>query len=218
MKFKKILAISLSIIFIFSMAACSDEYDEDEEYDYETEETYDKKDDYDLFGDEDYYYESDVIPEGDIDSINGVSMSVDNSTGALTVSRLNVEKSRRSDDGIWTIFIYLCGTDLETDSGMAVDDMDEMASATHSDKVRFIVETGGTDEWSDTNISDEKIQRFIIQNGEISMVKETASDNMGKAETLADFLEWGTKEYNSEHMGLIHFSVKCQSAHTIFHL
>lgn len=203
MKFKKILAISLSIIFIFSMAACSDEYDEDEEYDYETEETYDKKDDYDLLDDEDYYYESDVIPEGDVDSINGVSMSVDNSTGALTVSRLNVEKSRRSDDGIWTIFIYLCGTDLETDSGMAVDDMDEMASATHSDNVRFIVETGGTDEWSDTNISDEKIQRFIIQNGEISMAKETASDNMGKAETLADFLEWGTKEYNSEHMGLI---------------
>ena len=211
---RKTLAVILSFMLIFCMTACSDEYDEDE-YGYEdsdeyenadeTEDEYGKGDDYDwideLFGDDGY--ESDVIPEGDVESISGISMTVDNSTGELSISRLNVEKNKRADDGIWTIFVYLCGTDLETDSGMATADMEEMASATHSDNVRFIVETGGTDDWTDSDINEDKLQRFLVQNGEIKKVDEVSPDNMGKAETLADFLVWGTGEYGSEHMGVI---------------
>ena len=224
MRFKKLLSAALSLMLVFSMSACSDEdeYDDDYGYGYDDDYYYDDDDDYyddddddddgkdydfldELFGDyedDDYYY-SGEIPEGDVAAISGVVMSVDNSTGDLSIVRAEIEKNERSDDGVWTIFVYLCGTDLESDSSMATADMEEMAAATHSDNVRFVVETGGTDDWTMSGVSDSKIQRFVVQNGEVEKVDEESLDNMGHAETLADFLVWGTENYNSEHLGLI---------------
>ncbi len=222
-KIKKLSAVILSIVLILCSSACSDEYDEgyDDDYKYDEYDGYDEygydgddyydEDDYDefdFFGDDDYDdyggYDSDgYIPEGDVDSVTGMTMSVDNSTGTLSISRRDVDKGKKTDDGIWTIFVYLCGTDLETDSGMGASDMDEMAAAAKSDKVRFIVETGGTDDWTNSTVDEGKIQRFIIQNGKTEKVDEGTLTNMGLTETLSDFLVWGTSEYNSEHMGLI---------------
>ena len=224
MRFKKLLSAALSLMLVFSMSACSeeDEYDDEYGYGYDDDYYYDDDDDYyddddddddgkdydfldELFGDyedDDYYY-SGEIPEGDVAAISGVVMSVDNSTGDLSIVRAEIEKNERSDDGVWTIFVYLCGTDLESDSSMATADMEEMAAATNSDNVRFVVETGGTDDWTMSGVSDSKIQRFVVQNGEVEKVDEESLDNMGYAETLADFLVWGTENYNSEHLGLI---------------
>ena len=218
-KIKKLSAVILSIALILCCGACSDEYeeydyDDYDEYGYYDEDGYntedydydDKGDDFDFFGDYDEYDDygsDDYIPEGDVESITGTTMTVDNETGALSVTRKSVETNKRSDDGIWTIFVYLCGTDLETDSGMGTSDMEEMAAATKSDKVRFIVETGGTDDWTDSIVDEGMIQRFIIQSGKAEMVNEVSLNNMGLYETLSDFLVWGTSEYNSEHMGLI---------------
>ncbi|MBR3736225.1 MAG: peptidase C11, partial [Lachnospiraceae bacterium] len=42
-----------------------------------------------------------------------------------------------------TIMVYMCGTDLESKYGMATNDLNEMASATLSDKVNIIAYTGG---------------------------------------------------------------------------
>ena len=46
-----------------------------------------------------------------------------------------------------TVMIYMCGTDLESRSGMATKDLQEMLNATLSDKVTIIVETGGCARW-----------------------------------------------------------------------
>ena len=56
------------------------------------------------------------------------------------------------------MFIY-CGTDLESQNGMGTDDMEEMKKAASSDKVRFVVQTGGTDGWL-SDVEDDVIQRF----------------------------------------------------------
>ncbi len=46
-----------------------------------------------------------------------------------------------------TVMVYMCGTDLESEGGMATSDIEEMANATLSDNVRVILETGGTSRW-----------------------------------------------------------------------
>lgn len=206
-------AVLLTAVMLLSCAACSDEYDEEydddykyDDYDYD-DSYYDDYDDYDDYADYDDYdsnYSGDTeIPEGDVESIQGVSMSVNNASGDMSLERKQIETASRSDDGVWTIFVYLCGTDLETDSGMGTDDLEEMAKASPSDKVRFVVQTGGTEEWTEDDVDTDKTDRFLIQNGEITKVDEKKLTNMGTPDTLADFLVWGTSNYSSEHMGLV---------------
>jgi Clostripain family. len=131
-------------------------------------------------------------------------MSVDSSTGELSIEREKVNDSgAKGDVGVWTIFVYLCGTDLESDSGAGTSDLEEMLSSTHSDNVRFIVETGGTKEWEIGGVDDDKIQRFLVQNGKKKVIDEKSLASMGTTDTLSDFLVWGTKEYPSEHMGFV---------------
>ena len=206
---KKSFAVVLSLLLAMSCTACGDDYDDtydDVSDDYEYSDEYDEGDDYsyeDEYDSDDSNAENTTLPEGEVDSLNGLSMSVNNATGELDISRKNLETSARSDDGIWTIFVYLCGTDLESQSGMGTDDLDEMINATPSDKVRFVVQTGGTDGWNNGNVNDDVIQRFLVQNGKSEVISEENLVSMGSPDTLADFLTWGTKEYNSEHMGLI---------------
>ena len=206
-------AVLLTAMMLLSCAACSDEYDEEydddykyDDYDYD-DSYYDDYDDYDDYADYDDYdsdYSGDTeIPEGDVESIQGVSMSVNNTSGDMSLERKQIESASRSDDGVWTIFVYLCGTDLETDSGMGTDDLEEMAKASPSDKVRFVVQTGGTEEWTEDDVDTDKTDRFLVQNGEITKVDEKKLTNMGTPDTLADFLVWGTSNYSSEHMGLV---------------
>ena len=206
-------AVLLTAVMLLSCAACSDEYDEEydddykyDDYDYD-DSYYDDYDDYDDYADYDDYdsdYSGDTeIPEGDVESIQGVSMSVNNTSGDMSLERKQIETASRSDDGVWTIFVYLCGTDLETDSGMGTDDLEEMAKSSPSDKVRFVVQTGGTEEWTEDDVDTDKTDRFLVQNGEITKVDEKKLTNMGTPDTLADFLVWGTSNYSSEHMGLV---------------
>ncbi len=210
---RKYLAILLSVIMLLSCAACSDEYGEEydddykyDDYDYDDSyyDDYDDYDDYADYDDCDSDYSGDIeIPEGDVESIQGVSMSVNNTSGDMSLERKQIETASRSDDGVWTIFVYLCGTDLETDSGMGTDDLEEMAKSSPSDKVRFVVQTGGTEEWTEDDVDTDKTDRFLVQNGEITKVDEKKLTNMGTPDTLADFLVWGTSNYSSEHMGLV---------------
>ena len=191
---KKFLALMLATAMAFSLTACADDWDEEGEYD---DEYYEEDEEYEEGKDQ----ESDTPPSTS-DGVKGLSMSVSNSTGELTITRKNLSENV-SDDGTWTIFIYLCGTDLESDGGMGTGDLEEMLGSKGSDNVRFIVETGGTNGWSNSDVDSDKLQRFVVQNGEQTLVDEKELANMGDKNTLTDFLTWGTKEYNSEHMGLV---------------
>ncbi|MBO4416354.1 MAG: hypothetical protein J5824_10310, partial [Lachnospiraceae bacterium] len=133
-----------------------------------------------------------------------ISLSVNNTSGEMKVSRKALDKSTKAGlpDG-WTIFVYLCGTDLESDYGAATYDLDEMLSASSSDKVKFIVETGGTYMWNNDVLDTEKLQRYLIRNGDIKLLDERKLDDMGDPGTLSDFLKWGLKEHASKHNGLI---------------
>ena len=207
---KKSLAVILASFLAFSCVGCGDDWDDDYDDDYGYEDEYD---DYDEYGDEDYdddYYDDYEEESGgssitsSASAIKGTQMSVAGSTGELSIERTVVSNTGDiGDEGVWTIFVYLCGTDLESDGGMGTDDLDEMMGASPSDNVRFVVETGGTDGWNTDEVDDSKLQRFVVQNGDIEMVDEQSLANMGVTSTLSDFLVWGTSEYASEHMGLV---------------
>ncbi|MCR4566717.1 MAG: Clostripain family protein [Pseudobutyrivibrio sp.] len=136
--------------------------------------------------------------------------------GLITLSLLstctgcNIFKSSGKNSGsfegpadTWTIFVYLCGSNLESKSGSASKDIEEMQAAVGSEDVRFVVQTGGSLKWSNSMIDSNQNQRFVVKSGVIEKVDEQPYQDMGKSDTFADFLKWGTKNYPSEHMGVV---------------
>lgn len=133
------------------------------------------------------------------------SMSVSRSSGTMSITRPTPGGTLpdTSDEPAWTIFIYMCATDLESEDGMATADLAEMVAAGGSDDVRLIVETGGCKRWQGDAVSGTGLQRFVIQNGSINEVGSVPAVSMGKSGTLADFLTWGVANYPSERMGVV---------------
>ena len=160
--------------------------------------------------DESEYWEEDTeeytTPDNP-DTSSGVSnsvLSVDKETGALTINRPRREAEvPMGEAGTWTIFVYLCGSDLESGGGMGTDDINEMLSATASDNVRFVVETGGSAKWFNDDVSENSLMRFVIQNEQMTMVEEKEAANMGDTAVITDFLRWGVQNYPAEHMGVV---------------
>ncbi len=140
---------------------------------------------------------------GSTGSVAPMQLSADHDTGDMTITRPQLPGTPMGEEGTWTVFIYLCGSDLESENGAGVNDIAEMAQATQNDKVRFVVQTGGSSKWNYDGISADKSQRFVVENGDITMVYEDNDVSMGDTNTLADYLTWGLKTYPADNMGLI---------------
>ena len=133
-------------------------------------------------------------------SLKGTVISQEN--GQMQISRRTREEEIPMGDGDWTIFVYLCGSDLESDAGAASSDIEEAFAAKGSGQVKVVYETGGSSFWYE-NINENRIQRYLLEDGDLTLVDEKPEANMGTASTLADFLSWGVSNYPSERMGLI---------------
>ena len=103
-----------------------------------------------------------------------------------------------------TIMVYLCGTDLESRSGMGTADLQEMAAANLSDNINLIVYTGGCKKWKNNIVSSSVNQIFQIKQGGVKMLE----DNMGKASmsdpsTLTSFIKYCSTNFPANRNELI---------------
>ena len=93
-----------------------------------------------------------------------------------------------------TVLIYMCGTDLETNYGMATSDLNEMLYATHSDKVNIVVETGGTRRWKNSVMANTTNQRWLIADRSVVALDK----NVGK-KAMTDPATAGTQMCRIDH-------------------
>ncbi|MDO4961147.1 MAG: clostripain-related cysteine peptidase [Eubacteriales bacterium] len=98
----------------------------------------------------------------------------------------------------WGCYIYMIGTDLESDGGSATNNIEELLKAPKSDDVRYIVELGGASEWNNEYGDSDRVKRFIIQGGEIECVYDEPLTNMSQPENFADFITWAKQNYPSK--------------------
>ncbi len=103
-----------------------------------------------------------------------------------------------------TVMVYMCGTDLESKSGMATSDLEEMVSATLGSNINLIVETGGTSTWQNQVVKSGTNQRFRVKSGGL----ETLDANVGKRsmvdpDTLADFIRFSAKQFPADRYMLV---------------
>ncbi len=104
----------------------------------------------------------------------------------------------------YTIMVYMCGTDLESNYGMATADINEMLHSELNDKVNIIIQTGGTKKWKNSVISNRTNQIYQIKNGEFIRLE----DDLGKAamtnpKTLSSFIRYCAENFPADRSALI---------------
>ncbi|MBS7369734.1 MAG: hypothetical protein KIG62_06250, partial [Oscillospiraceae bacterium] len=117
---------------------------------------------YEYESDESDYFQTDEAPaDGQTDPAerSGGATTLSVSGGSLGIDRRTRSQTEEMGDSGWTILVYLCGTDLESDYEAATIDLCEAISAQHSDDVHIVYQTGGTAQWS-CGISNSAIQRY----------------------------------------------------------
>ena len=119
----------------------------------------------------------------------------------LGLSLLITSFSAKADS--WSVFVYMCGSDLESNYGAATADIKEMIDADPSDEVTVIIQTGGAQKWQNFGISAKKISRYIIKDGELNLLEKVPQANMGDGRTLYEFLEFCNKFYASDRQVLL---------------
>lgn len=111
--------------------------------------------------------------------------------------------TKMGDDGTWGIYLYMCGSNLETKFGAAGKNLDEILSEDIPNNVNFIVETGGASKWRSHDIDPSVLTRFKAQKGNLATLSTLPLDNMGSQTTFEDFLTFCVRNYPAANMCVI---------------
>lgn len=105
----------------------------------------------------------------------------------------------------FTLMIYLCGTDLESNSGAATADLQEIVNSRipQNGDVTVYVQTGGTRSWHVRGMTDRKVERWTVSQKGLRLVDSVGTASMGDAETFMDFLDYGFENFPADRYGLI---------------
>ncbi len=108
-------------------------------------------------------------------------------------------------DGVkYTILVYMNGSNLESDGGMATQDLEEMLSASYPyENINVVVQTGGTAQWQNNVVPNDRLARYLITGQGMESIGEEPSASMGDPATLADFIDFGVQGYPAEKYGLV---------------
>ncbi|MBQ6855806.1 MAG: peptidase C11 [Lachnospiraceae bacterium] len=103
-----------------------------------------------------------------------------------------------------TLMVYMCGTDLESRSGMATSDLQEMLNANISENVNVVVYTGGCKAWKNNVINSRTNQIWQVKDdGLVCLEKDLGTAAMTDPDTLSDFIQWSAKKFPANRYSLI---------------
>ena len=146
-------------------------------------------------------------------SLGGGSISTGwdngNNTGKLNTAVADGARERYTQikgDGqdVVTLMVYMCGTDLESQSGMATADLQEMLNATVAENVNILVYTGGCSGWRNNVISSSTNQIWQVKDsGMVCLEKDLGSVAMTDPDTLSGFIRWSAEKYPADRYSLI---------------
>jgi hypothetical protein len=102
-----------------------------------------------------------------------------------------------------TVMVYMIGSDLESQEGLASKDINEMLKADLGDNVKLVLQTGGTKEWENPLIKGGTTQRFEVVDGELIECEDLGLISMVEPDTLADFVSWASKKRPANRYALV---------------
>ena len=112
------------------------------------------------------------------------------------------EQGNASDT--YTLMLYMCASDLESECGFATEDLNEIMYGYTAGNLNVIVQTGGTAEWQNTVVADDRYQRYQVTEDGLELVDDSLGmQNMADSATLTDFIQYCSSNYAADHYGLV---------------
>ena len=105
-------------------------------------------------------------------------------------------------EGSWSVYWYLCGSDLETNHGCATTDLQEMLEVQLPENVNVVIQTGGARVWQNENMDPSKLQRWLYNSEGLQLLEEQDTANMGDAQTLYEFLDFANTNYPADKVAV----------------
>ncbi|MDO4621482.1 MAG: clostripain-related cysteine peptidase [Eubacteriales bacterium] len=119
-------------------------------------------------------------------------------------SRARYTEIKGDGSDVTTIMVYMCGTDLESRSGMASNDLKEMANASYGDNVNVVVYTGGCKGWKISGISNQVNQIYQVKGGKlITLESDMGNKTMTDPATLTEFINYCKTNFPANRNDLI---------------
>lgn len=130
-------------------------------------------------------------------------------TGKLDTSVSSNARAKRTvikgngEDTV-TIMVYMCGADLESRSGMASKDIQEMLKADLGNNINLLIYTGGARQWQNNVVSSTTNQIYQIKNGKLNLLVDNVGNlPMTKPDTLSSYIKWAATNYPADRFELI---------------
>ena len=103
-----------------------------------------------------------------------------------------------------TIMVYMCGADLESRSGMATRDLQEMLAADIGEKVNLIILTGGSTSWRNNLVSSKVHQLWQVKGGKLKCLsQDEGTASMTSPSTLSSFIRKTAQNFPADRYFLI---------------
>lgn len=117
------------------------------------------------------------------------------------------DAAEEESDKTWTVMIYMCGSNLESDGECGTDNLIEILNRENSDKVNVVVLTGGSPKWhmdeEIAQIDPDSLSYYRLDGITMNLEKTEPLRSMGDPETLKDFINWSTSEYPADRNMLV---------------
>lgn len=106
-----------------------------------------------------------------------------------------------------TVMIYMVGSNLETDTGLATSDLSKLDYQKTSDhKLKILLMAGGTTAWKNNYIDVTKTSIYEFTEKGFVEVDSREISNMGSSSTLNYFLDYVYKNYKSTKYDFIYWN------------
>ena len=103
-----------------------------------------------------------------------------------------------ASDNEWAVYLYLCGSDLESEYGAATNDLAELLEVQLPENVKVVIQTGGANQWQNEFVDPEFLERYVYDSNGLQLIEQQPSASMGSQETLSDFLAFAKANYPSD--------------------
>ena len=99
----------------------------------------------------------------------------------------------------WLIYWYICGSNLESEYGAATKDIQEMLQAKLPANVKVLIQAGGSKQWRNAVIKSGATNLLLYSADGLQELVTAEDSDMGDAETVASFLQFGKDNFQADH-------------------
>jgi len=146
-------------------------------------------------------------PSGTAAGEGAVNLNADNQNTEQDILRRDFYTKRRGGgQDVFTLMIYMCGSDLETYGGHATDDLFEIfdgLDGASSGNLNIVVETGGAKQWWNDTVSNTSNQRWLSYDDGLELLEDVGLRDMTDPGTLSDFIRFSADNFPADRYGLI---------------